>query len=303
MTEIMPAIEISKLSKRYGSVNSLAVNKLTLRVMPGEVYGFLGPNGAGKSTAIRLLMNFIQPTAGHAEILGKDLVTDSVAIKREVGYLSGELALYPKMTGRQFLDYMADLQSSKSSMPINELAKRFQANLNVRLRDLSKGNRQKIGLIQAFMHQPQVLILDEPTSGLDPLMQEEFFKLLKETTQRGGCVFVSSHNLAEVQRMCDRVGFIREGELITEQSIVEIAAVAARTFDITFAGPPPRAQLAAIKGAKVRTIGAHQLSVSLRGDLSPLFKVLAAHKVAGINQQELNLEEEFLHFYRKAGKT
>jgi len=292
------AIFSEGLSKRYPGTDFLALNKLDLSIKTGEVYGFLGPNGAGKSTTIRLLMNFIQPTAGHAQILGQNIVTDSVAIKRQVGYLAGEIALYPKMTGRQFLDYMSDLQPPKNKAYVNQLAKRFQANLNVKIRDLSKGNRQKIGLLQAFMHQPKILILDEPTSGLDPLMQEEFFKLLKETTAAGGSVFVSSHNLAEVQRMCDRVGFIREGRLITEQSMAEIAAAAARTFTITFEGAPPRAELAAIPGAKVKLSGSGQVNVSLRGELSPLFKVLAKHKVAGIDQQELNLEEEFLHFYR-----
>ncbi len=289
------------LSKRYSIGGPLALKNLDLQIMPGEVYGFLGPNGAGKSTTIRLLMNFILPSEGRAEIFGKDVVKDAVEVKRHVGYLAGEIALYPKMTGRQFLDYMADLRPPKNAAYRKELAERFQANLNMSIRDLSKGNRQKIGLIQALMHQPDVLILDEPTSGLDPLMQEEFFAVLKETTGRGGSVFVSSHNLAEVQRMCDRVGFIREGELITEQTIAEVAEAAARTFDVTFVDKAPRAELAAIPGAKVRALGTNQVSVSLRGDLSPLFKVLAKNKVAGINQQELNLEEEFMRFY-KGGK-
>jgi ABC-2 type transport system ATP-binding protein len=267
--------------------------------MPGEVYGFLGPNGAGKSTTIRLLMNFIQPTKGTATIFGKDIVSDSVAIKQSVGYLAGEVALYPKMTGREFLDYMAALQPSQPKSYIKELAGRFQANLDVKIRDLSKGNRQKIGLLQAFMGRPKVLILDEPTSGLDPLMQEEFFTLLKEVTKDGGCVFFSSHNLAEVQRVCDRIGFIREGQLISEQNIVEVAQAAARPFNITFLDKVPKAELSAVKGAKVTASGHQQLTVSLRGDLSPMFKVLANHKVAGINQQEINLEEEFLRFYKK----
>ena len=294
-----PAISIDKLSKRYGNSQAMAIKDLDLQVMPGEVYGFLGPNGAGKSTTIRLLMNFIQPTAGTAEILGKDVVKDSVEVKRSVGYLAGEISLYPKMTGRQLLDYMADLRPLENISYVRQLAKRFEANLDMKIRDLSKGNRQKIGLLQAFMHKPKVLILDEPTSGLDPLMQEEFFALLKEVTSAGGCVFVSSHNLAEVQRMCDRVGFIREGELITEQSISEIAEAAARTFEITFVGKVPRSELKAIAGAKVSQSRGNQITISLRGDLSLLFKVLARHKVAGISQQEINLEEEFLRFYKK----
>lgn len=292
------AIITKNLSKRYSKGGNYALQDLSLNIEPGEVYGFLGPNGAGKSTTIRLLMNFIQPTSGNAEVLGLDAVQDSVAIKQQVGYLSGEVALYSKMTGRQFLEYMADLYGLKSKKYLNELAKRFQANLSYKIRDLSKGNRQKIGLLQAFMHQPKVLILDEPTSGLDPLMQEQFFELLKEVTASGGSVFVSSHNMAEVQRMCDRVGFIREGKLVSEQSIAQIAAAAAKNFEITFEGPAPKAELAAIKGAKVTAISTNKLNIRLRGELSPLFKVLARHKVAGISQQELNLEDEFLHFYR-----
>jgi ABC-2 type transport system ATP-binding protein len=245
------AIAVSNLGKRYGRSEKMALKGLNLEVRPGEVYGFLGPNGAGKSTTIRLLMNFIQPTEGGASILGKDIVNDAVEIKRSVGYLAGEIALYPKMTGRQLLDYMADLNPPGSRKYITDLAARFQANLDVKIRDLSKGNRQKIGLLQAFMNKPKVLILDEPTSGLDPLMQEEFFGLLEETTKSGGSVFVSSHNLAEVQRMCDRIGFIREGELIAEQNIADIAAAASRTFDITFVEEAPATELKKIPGASV----------------------------------------------------
>lgn len=294
-----PAIQTIGLSKRYSSSGSFALKDLNISIMPGEVYGFLGPNGAGKSTTIRLLMNFIQPTEGTATIFGKDIVSDSVAIKQSVGYLAGEVALYPKMTGRELLDYMAALQPPRTKGYIKELAGRFQANLDVKIRDLSKGNRQKIGLLQAFMSRPKALILDEPTSGLDPLMQEEFFILLKEVTKDGGSVFFSSHNLAEVQRVCDRIGFIREGELISEQNIAEVAEAAARTFNITFIDKVPKAELSAVKGAKVAASGHQQLTVSLRGDLSPMFKVLARHKVASINQQEINLEEEFLRFYKR----
>jgi ABC-2 type transport system ATP-binding protein len=299
MAELKPAIEISGLGKRYGHSDKFALNKVSIKVMPGEVYGFLGPNGAGKSTTIRLLMNFIQPTSGSAQILGMDVVRQSVDIKRRVGYLSGDIALYSKMTGRQFLDYMGELQPPQNLKYVNALAERFQANLNVKIRDLSKGNRQKIGLLQAFMHKPKVLILDEPTSGLDPLMQEQFFELLKESTKAGGCVFVSSHNLSEVQKMCGRIGFIREGELIMEQALDEVAELAARTFDITFSGPAPKAELKAIAASQVKPVSTNQVTISLRGNLSPLFKVLARHNVAAINQREVNLEEEFLSFYKK----
>ncbi len=299
MAEPNPAIVTTSLSKKYPGADSFALKDLSLKIMPGEVYGFLGPNGAGKSTAIRTLMNFIQPTEGRGEILGKDIVKESVDIKQSVGYLSGEVALYPKMTGRQFLNYMAELHPPKHTSYVNKLIERFQVNLKMKIRDLSKGNRQKIGLLQAFMHQPKVLILDEPTGGLDPLMQEEFFKILKEITRRGGCAFVSSHNLSEVQKMCDRVGFIREGKLISEQNIAKVAEVAARTFDIVFIDKISKAELNEVEGAKVKLTSPKQATVSMRGDLSPMFKLLARHKVASINQREINLEEEFMHFYQK----
>jgi ABC-2 type transport system ATP-binding protein len=299
----MAALEIQKLSKRYGSSKSYALSDLTLTVEAGEVYGFLGANGAGKSTTIRTLLNFIQPTGGTARILGKDIVKDSVDVKRHVGYLSGEVTLYHKMTGKQFLAYMADLQPLKDKVYLPELVKRFEVDVRKPLGELSKGNRQKIGLIQAVMHQPDVLILDEPTSGLDPLMQEEFFRLIRESKQRGACVFVSSHNFSEVQRMCDRIGFIREGKLVAEQTLADLAAKAAHTFTLTFSDAAPLAELRKLPRAHVMPHDEHHLTVSLEGELTPLFALLAHHHVVHLEQQEVNLEEEFLRFYRKDGNA
>ncbi len=296
------AIKIAGLSKRYGNSPTLALDKLSLDVKSGEVYGFLGPNGAGKSTTIRTLLNFIQPTAGNAQILGLDVVRDSVQVKKTVGYLAGDVALYERMTGRELINYLATLQSPKHAGYASELAKRFQANTRVKIHSLSKGNKQKIGIIQAFMHEPDVLILDEPTSGLDPLMQEEFFKLIRECKERGACVFFSSHNLAEVQRVCDRVAFIREGKLIVEQVVAEVAATAARTFEVTFLDEPAKTELRAIPGAKIEMPTPTQATIHMSGDLAPMFRVLARHKVAAINQRELNLEDEFLHFYSEGKK-
>src|SRR5579871_3030574 len=226
------AIVTYNLSKRYDGAKNFALKALDIDVNRGEVYGFLGPNGAGKSTTIRLLMNFILPTAGEAKIVGYDSVTDSTTVKSHVGYLSGDFAVYQKMTGEEFLDYMAALQPVKNPSYIHHLARLFKAELHRRISELSKGNRQKLGIIQAFMHEPDVLILDEPTSGLDPLMQEEFFELVRDAKDRGASLFISSHNLNEVQKMCDRVGFIREGKLIAEQNIADFAASSIQTYDI-----------------------------------------------------------------------
>src|SRR3990167_9544329 len=212
------------LSKRYQRAKKFALRDLELNITPGEIYGFLGPNGAGKTTTIRLLMNFIVPSRGEARILGLDTLTQSVAIKNRVVYLPAEVEFYPKMTGRQLLDYLCDLRRPPIPSYVNVLCRRFRVELEQRISSLSRGNRQKIAIIQAFMTQPEVLILDEPTTGLDPLMQDEFFDLLRETKAREATIFLSSHNLTEVQKVCDRVGIIRKGRLIKEQSISDIVA-------------------------------------------------------------------------------
>lgn len=303
MQDTKPVIEINKLSKRYGSSQTYALNDLSIKIEAGEVYGFLGPNGAGKSTAIRLIMNFIQPTEGEAQIKSLDSVNDSVLIKKYVGYLPSEGNLYPKMTGKQFLEFMHGLQPAASWAHVNKLAKRLKIDLNKKLGELSKGNRQKVNIIQAFMHQPEVLILDEPTSGLDPLMQEEFYAMIKEAKGRGATVFMSSHILSEVQKTCDRVGFIRAGRLVSEQNIADMETEAAQTFDLTFVGTIPKESLKKVPGLKIVSIDGHDVTIHLHGKLAPLFAELAKHDVAKIDARNLDLEEVFLKYYEsKEGK-
>lgn len=297
------AIVTYNLSKKYAGSDRFALKDLELDVNRGEVYGFLGPNGAGKSTTVRLLMNFILPTAGEAKIMGYDSVADATVAKEYVGYLSGELELYPKMTGHQFLAYMLALQPPRHPHYYQELAKLFKADLDRRIGELSKGNRQKIGLIQAFMHEPDVLILDEPTSGLDPLMQEAFFDLVRTAKAKGASLFISSHNLTEVQKMCDRVGFIRDGKLIAEQNIDEfVGSTTVQTYEISFAERAPLKELQAIPKAEVKANTQSHITVRLRGDLKPLFQILARHKVNNIERRAINLEDEFLQFYKGARK-
>ena len=291
------AIMIDKLSKRYGHAPALALDELSLHVQPGEIYGFLGPNGAGKSTTIRTLMNFIQPTTGGATILGQDVVADSVAIKRSVGYLASDMAMYGKLTGRQFLQYMTELQPGTDVHYRNQLMKRLQTEPDKRLGDLSRGNRQKVAIVQAFMHQPAVLILDEPSSGLDPLMQETFYDLLREARERGAAVFMSSHILSEVQKVCDRVGIIKAGKLIAERNIAEMVQDAAHTFEISFADKPPLAELRKLKGLKLDEHDDHSLTVHLHGELSPLLAVLGRHHVTKLEARQLDLEELFMRYY------
>lgn len=293
-----PGIVVTDLSKRYRGSTDLALDDLSLSVYPGEVYGFLGPNGAGKSTTIRLLMNFIRPTSGSASILGKNAVTDAVAVKKSIGYLSSDVSMYEKMTGRQFLDYMNELSPGANQERIRELTQRLKADLEQKIGSLSRGNRQKIGIIQAFMHEPDVLIFDEPTSGLDPLMQEIFYELVGEAKKRGATIFTSSHILSEVQRICDRVGIIRQGRLIAERRIDEMVAEAAQIFDITFAGKAPLPDLRKLKDVRVIGSSGSSVSIHVGGKLAPLFAELARQQVVKIDARNLSLEEVFMHFYQ-----
>jgi ABC-2 type transport system ATP-binding protein len=297
------AIDCQKLSKRYHGVDKYALKNLTLQVKTGEVYGFLGPNGAGKSTAIRTIMNFLQPTSGSASIMGLDSVRDSVRAKAHIGYLAGEIALYPRLTGGEFLDYMAALQPLKHPEYRKTLVKQFGAQLDRPIETLSKGNRQKLAIIQACMHEPSVLILDEPTSGLDPLMQAMFYEVVETAKQRQAAIFLSSHDLAEVRKMCDRIGFIRGGELVAEKTIADLQATAAHTFDITFKNDPPLLGLRTIPGATVSRLSSHAVTIELKGNLKPLFALLAKTQVVALDRRELDLEQEFLHLYEREAAT
>lgn len=296
-TQSLPSIIIKGLSKRYPGSEKLALDNLSLDVYPGEVYGFLGPNGAGKSTTIRLLMNYLQPTSGEATILEKNIVSDSVAIKKTVGYLAGDFPVYPKMTGSQYLEYTSSLQGVNGPAYDKNLAKRLGAELDKKLGDLSRGNRQKIGILQAFQHKPEILILDEPTTGLDPLMQEVFVELIAEAKARKATVFISSHIISEIQKVCDRIGIIKEGRLVTEKSIAELVDRAAQIFDIVFLDKAPVPRLKKIPGLKVVSYKGNHAAIQMQGKLAPLFAVLAEYEVTKIDARNLDLEEIFMKFY------
>ncbi len=297
------AIEITGLSKRYTAHGAYALNDLTLTVKQAEVYGFLGPNGAGKSTTIRTLLNFIQPTEGSAKILGHDIVKDAVKIRRRLGYLSGDFKAYEKMTGQQFLDYMANLQPLKRKVAIKELAKIFNADLRKRISDLSKGNRQKIGIIQACMHEPDILILDEPTDGLDPLMQEAFYDLVDRLKAKGTTFFVSSHNLAEVKKMCDRVGIIRDGKLVSENIIADMALEASQTFEVAFNNKVSLSDIRGIANVKKVLSRNGLFEIHVTGGFEPLLKFLSGQHITHLTTKELNLEEKFMRYYGNGDKN
>jgi ABC-2 type transport system ATP-binding protein len=292
-----PAIHTSALSKDFGDGRGLF--DLDLEVERGEIFGFLGPNGAGKSTTMKLLLDLIAPTAGSATLLGLDSRRDGLAVHRRIGYLPGDFALYPRLTGADVLDYLASLRGGVDERLRDELAARFRAELDRPVRELSTGNRQKLGLIQAFMHEPELLILDEPIAGLDPLVQQSFHALLGEVAAQGRTVFLSSHTLSEVERVAHRVAILREGRLVVVDSLENLRAIAVRKLEIEFAGPaPPVDELRALPGVREVTAEGGHLVVAHEGSVDPLVKAIARYEVRSLRTREDDLEEIFLGYYR-----
>lgn len=270
---------------------------MDLEVAEGEVFGYLGPNGAGKTTTIRLLLNFIQPTRGGAAVFGRDVVKDSVAVRRDTGYLPGGLELYGNLTGREFLAFAARLRGGVDRQYVNDLLERLKCEPTARIRTLSHGNRQKLGLVQAFMHQPRLVILDEPTSGLDPLVQQEFYALLAETKKAGRTVFLSTHVLSEAERACDRVGIIRNGRLAAIESIAGLKAKALRRLEIRFGGPVPADRFSGIPGIRDVRFDGNTLECTATGEPDALIKAAAQYRIVDIISREPGLEEIFLTYY------
>jgi beta-exotoxin I transport system ATP-binding protein len=291
------AIETEGLTKHYGAARG--IEDVTMRVEPGEVFGFLGPNGAGKTTTIRTLLDLLHPTRGSARLFGLDSRRDSVAIRARLGNLPGDFGYGKGASGREALALLAKLRGVDGLGRAEQLARRFRAELDRPLGQLSRGNRQKIGLILAVFHRPELLILDEPTSGLDPLMQEEFLTLVREERERGCAVFLSSHELDEVERVCDRVGIIRGGRLIAVERIGELLGRARRRVAVELDERADPAWLSAVPGvADLEVDGAHA-HFHLGGDPDPLLKALAAHPVAEIEIAHPTLEEVFLTYYEE----
>ena len=287
------------LTKYYGK--SRGVVDLDIEVREGEVFGFLGPNGAGKTTTIRLLLDLIRPTRGRAYLFGLDSRRDSLQVRRRCGHLPGELALYEKMSGADLLRFFANLRGGVSWSYVEELAERLDGELSAPIRSISRGNKQKIGLIQALMHQPELLILDEPTAGLDPLVQQEFYRIIASCRAEGRTVFVSSHNLPEVERLCDRVGIICEGRLVDLVEVASLKKRALRRLEVHFASPPPPDALRGVPG--VVDLHADEVVVhcTVRGSMDLLIKALARFEVVNIVSHEPSLEEVFLRYYERGG--
>jgi ABC-2 type transport system ATP-binding protein len=294
----MAAISTRGLSKRYGRVGAArALDDLSIEVDEGEIFGFLGPNGAGKSTTIRLLLGFLHATAGGASVLGLDIERDSVAIRRRVGYLPGGIAFWDGMTGERLLDELAAL-SGRPPTRRADLAERLElpaATLRRPVRDYSRGMRQKLGIVQALQHDPELLILDEPTEGLDPLMQRAFYEILDELRAAGRTIFFSSHILSEVERVCDRVAIVRGGRLVAFEEIPALLARRKRNVEMRLAGPPP--PLEGVPGVSEVRVTDGLLTCRLEGDVSPFLAAIAGAPIADLTIEPARLEEAFMEFY------
>jgi ABC-2 type transport system ATP-binding protein len=288
-------IETDRLTKRYGKARG--IDQLSLSLRQGEIFGFLGPNGAGKTTTIRTLLDFLHPTSGSARLFGLDSRRDSRAIRARVGNLPGDFAYDDRMTGRDLLGFFARMRGMRGLGCAQALSERFEADLSRPLGELSRGNRQKVGLIQALFHEPELLILDEPTTGLDPLMQEEFLAVVREHRDRGGAAFLSSHDLDEVERVCDRVGIIRSGRLAAVEAVDDMRDQAYRTVSVRFAEPVDALHLEPPANVQDLEIDQATVRFRVRGDLDATIKTLARHHVVDIEITRPTLEELFLTYY------
>ncbi len=292
-------IEVDNLTKRYG--NKRGIDNIRFQIEEGEVFGFLGPNGAGKTTTIRILMALLRADTGTARIAGMDVWKQSVAIKRLVGYLPGELALDPNLTGGQILEYFGHLRGGVDQAYLKQLIARLDCDTRRKFRQYSTGNKRKIGIIQAFMHRPRLLILDEPTSGLDPLHQQEFDRMVKEVRDDGRTVLLSSHILSEVEQTCSRVAIIREGQLVRVGRVEELKGIKRYEITITFASAVPVETFKGLEGVeRVEELsGGHSLRLFIQGQIDPVIKAAACYPVIAMTSHEPSLEDIFLRYYER----
>jgi ABC-2 type transport system ATP-binding protein len=293
----LAAIRTSSLSKDYRLGRGLF--DLDLQVSPQEVFGFLGPNGAGKTTTIRLLMGMIRPTSGSAYIFGLDCQRDAVAVKRKVGYLPGDIPQFGSLRGSEVVSYLGGMRGGIDRKTVRSLAERFELDLSRRYREYSSGNKQKLAIVVAFMHKPELLILDEPTSGLDPLNQQEFNVLLSETKDRGATVFLSSHILSEVEHVCDRVGIIRAGRLVQVAQLEDMRHIRVHRVEIEFAdgAPIPETEIRNAAGVENLVVDDHRVTCTVRGGFDALLDAIRGSKVTDLVSTEPSLEEIFLSYY------
>jgi ABC-2 type transport system ATP-binding protein len=290
-------IEVERLTKSYGSKRG--IDNVSFQVEEGEVFGFLGPNGAGKTTTIRLLMALLRADSGSGRIAGLDCWKDSLQIKRLIGYMPGEPALDPNLTGGQILEYFGHLRGGVDHAYLRQLIQRFDLDTSRKFRQYSTGNKRKVVLIQAFMHRPRLLILDEPTSGLDPLNQQEFDRMVREASDEGRTVFLSSHVLSEVEKTCTRVGIIRDGSLVRIGDVAEVKAIKRYEITITFANPVPAETFKILEGVTdVETLDhGHAVRLAMQGSADAVIKAAALFPVVSLTSYEPSLEDIFLRYY------
>ncbi len=291
------AIRTVALSKDYGAGHGLF--DLDLQVSPQEVFGYLGPNGSGKTTTIRLLMGMIRPTQGSGYIFGLDSIRDSAAVKRRVGYLPGDVPMFGSLRGGEIVAYLGGMRGGVDQRTVRALAERFDLDLNRRFREYSSGNKQKLAIVLAFMHTPDLLILDEPTSGLDPLNQQEFYALLREARDGGATVFLSSHVLSEVEHVCDRVGILRAGRLVQVAQLEELRRIRVHRVEIAFApgSEMPAERLEAAPGVDDVTVRGHSVTCTVQGSFDGLLHAISGTHVIDLVSTEPSLEEVFLSFF------
>ena len=288
-------IQTERLTKSYGAQRGIV--DVDLAVEQGEVFGFLGPNGAGKTTTIRTLLDLIRPTSGKALVFGIESSADPVAIHRRIGYVPGEFTLYDRLSGGQTIQYFANLRGGVDKAYQASLIERFDIDPKRRYKELSKGNKQKIGLVIALQHKPELLILDEPTSGLDPLVQQSFFEIVREAKGEGRTVFLSSHILSEVERSADRVAIIRDGRLAKVGSVESLRDLAHHQVELRFAGPVPAAEFEALPGVSDVSADDHTLHMRVSGAITPVVQAAARYELLDFVSREPSLEETFLAQY------
>lgn len=299
---------LSKVYTPFRQAETKALDNLTLSVREGEIFGFLGPNGAGKTTTIRLLLDLIRPTSGSATIFGEDVRENSVALHKRIGFLPGELNLWKNRTAKQVIHYVASVRGNIPTQKkyADELAERLKFDMTKKVRDYSTGNKRKLGLILALMHNPELLILDEPTSGLDPLMQQTFNHMMQELRNEGRTIFLSSHVLSEVQAICDRVGILRDGELKAVEDVETLTHVDFQHITVTLRDAVPQAwlpRLNAIEGVSDVQLEGKDVHLRLQGDFDPLLRAISDGYVVNLHMEDPTLEDIFLAFYDEREAT
>jgi ABC-2 type transport system ATP-binding protein len=289
-------IQLTNLTKTYGT--SRGISDINLEVEKGMIFGFLGPNGAGKTTTISILVDTLRPTSGTAKIFGMDSVTDGIAIRKQIGYLSGDMELDGSLTGKQQLQYFGKLRGDYNEVYVAELSERLECDLTKKIKHLSRGNKQKIGLISALMHKPKLLILDEPTSGLDPLMQEQFNSIILEHKKAGNTTFISSHILSEVQQLCDHVAFIKEGKIVANEPISAITQDAPYQITVTSDDKSLATILKKLPEVHTSESKHNTFTFTYRGNITKLMKVLSKYPITDIHISKGDLEATFMDFYK-----